>query len=229
MGQRLEPHLAEMMARAEAAKETAVQFLSLNEAGLRLGVMRSVGPVPFVSFFTRFQRRHPGVELTLTEASPERLSALLDNGELDLALMAQSGDFAPPLQRQPLYRERFVIACSVGHAFARRNMVRVAELDGQFYLSRPGCDYRDMLVEICTAHGVKLARRVQSEREDWILTMVAAGMGICLLPEYLQHDFRRDQPAGHRSVNRARGVPGHGGRTALVAASFSLRTGGPAV
>ena len=24
----------------------------------------------------------------------------------------------------------------------------------------------------------------QSERDDWILTMVAAGMGVCFLPEY---------------------------------------------
>jgi hypothetical protein len=29
-----------------------------------------------------------------------------------------------------------------------------------------------------------LVKLYQSEREDWILTMVAAGMGVCFLPEY---------------------------------------------
>ena len=33
-------------------------------------------------------------------------------------------------------------------------------------------------------HGSPLAGSFRSEREDWILTMVAAGMGICFLPEF---------------------------------------------
>ena len=32
--------------------------------------------------------------------------------------------------------------------------------------------------------GVGFERGFRSEREDWIMTMVAAGMGICFLPEY---------------------------------------------
>src|SRR5271165_4360527 len=68
MGRMLEPHLTEMMARAEAAKDTAVRFLCLDGAPLRLGVMVTIGPVPFVSFLSRFRLDHPGVEITLTEA-----------------------------------------------------------------------------------------------------------------------------------------------------------------
>jgi DNA-binding transcriptional LysR family regulator len=33
-------------------------------------------------------------------------------------------------------------------------------------------------------HGANPVKSYQSEREDWILTMVAAGMGVCFLPEY---------------------------------------------
>ena len=31
---------------------------------------------------------------------------------------------------------------------------------------------------------IRLIRSYRSEREDWILTMVAAGMGVCFLPEF---------------------------------------------
>jgi len=73
---------------------------------------------------------------------------------------------------------------TAGHPFARRNVVRVAELDGHSYLSRVNCEYNHVLGEICAANGVRFARCFRSEREDWILTMVAAGMGVCFLPLY---------------------------------------------
>ena len=184
LGRMLEPHLSEMIARAEAAKDTATRFLRLDGAQLRLGVMCTIGPVRFVNFLARFRASHPGVDITLTEAVPDRLGELLQQGALDVTLMARPDGFAAPLQPQPLYRERFVIACAAGHPIARRNVVRIADLDGQPYLSRINCEYRDVLGDTCAANGARLVRCFRSEREDWILTMVAAGMGICFLPEY---------------------------------------------
>jgi len=184
LGRLLEPHLTEVLARTIVAKDTATRFLRLDSAQLRLGVMCTIGPVRFVSFLSRFRADNPGIEITLVEAVPERLSELLVKGELDVALLAQPNGFAAPLQRQPLYRERFVIACSAGHPFARKNAVRVADLDGQPYLARINCEYFDALRDVCRANGSHLVGSFRSEREDWILTMVAAGMGICFLPEF---------------------------------------------
>jgi DNA-binding transcriptional LysR family regulator len=184
LGRMLEPHLTEVLARTQVAKETAQRFLRLDSAHLKLGVMCTIGPVRFVSFLSRFRADNPGIEITLTEAAPDRLCELLMKGELDVALIARPDGFAPPLQPQPLYQERFVIACSAGHPFARQHAVSVAELDGQPYLQRINCEYRDKLRETCHANGAYLSGAFRSEREDWILTMVAAGMGICFLPEF---------------------------------------------
>jgi DNA-binding transcriptional LysR family regulator len=184
LGRLLEPHLTEVLARTQAAKETATRFLRLDSAQLRLGVMCTIGPVRFVSFLGRFRVDNPGVDITLVEAVPDRLCELLMKGELDVALLARPDGFAAPLQPQPLYQERFVIACSAGHPFARQNVVRVADLDGQPYLARINCEYFDALRDVCHANGSRLVGSFRSEREDWILTMVAAGMGICFLPEY---------------------------------------------
>ena len=184
LGRMLEPHLTEVLTRTQAAKETANRFLRLDSAQLKLGVMCTIGPVRFVSFLSCFRADNPGVEITLTEAVPNRLCDLLTKGELDVALIARPDGFASPLQPQPLYRERFVIACSAGHPFARKNSVSVAELDGQPYLARINCEFFDTLRDTCHANGSHLVGAFRSEREDWILTMVAAGMGVCFLPEY---------------------------------------------
>lgn len=98
--------------------------------------------------------------------------------------MARPDGFQPPLRAQKLYSERFVIACSAGHSFARQETVRVAELDGQSYLSRINCEFRDVLRETCIRNGAKLVGCFRSERENWILTMAAAGLRVCFLPEY---------------------------------------------
>jgi DNA-binding transcriptional LysR family regulator len=65
-----------------------------------------------------------------------------------------------------------------------KNEVPIAELDGEFYLSRINCEFYDVLDDMCRNQGANLIKSYQSEREDWILTMVAAGLGVCFLPEY---------------------------------------------
>ena len=57
-------------------------------------------------------------------------------------------------------------------------------MDGQVYLQRINCEFRDVLREHCEANGARIVRSYRSEREDWIQTMVAAGMGVCFLPEF---------------------------------------------
>jgi DNA-binding transcriptional LysR family regulator len=184
LGRLLEPHLTEVLNRTHLAKETATRFLRLDSAQLRLGVMCTIGPVRFVSFLARFRQQNPGVDLTLVEQTLAQLTDLLNKGDIDAALMASPEEFPAPLQAQPLYPERFIVACSAGHRFARANALRVADLDGEAYLQRMNCEYGGHLRDICAARGARVVSSYASEREDWVLTMVAAGMGVCFLPAY---------------------------------------------
>lgn len=184
LGRLMQPHLEEVMRRTSAAKDTASRFLRLESAHLRLGVMCTIGPMRFVGFLNRFRADNPGIEVTLTEAVPPRLAEALLQAELDVAIMAQPDSFDERLRAEPLYAERFVVACAVGHPFARRNAVSLKDMDGEFYLQRVNCEFRDVLRERCEAAGAFINRSYRSEREDWIQTMVAAGMGVCFIPEF---------------------------------------------
>lgn len=184
LGRLMQPHLEEVLARTQAAKEQAERFLRLESAHLRLGVMCTVGPMRFVGFLNRFRVDQPGIEITLTESTPPRLAEAMLADDLDLAIMAQPDGFDDRLRAEALYSERFVIACAPGHRFVRRNAVPMRELDGEYYLQRINCEYNDRLREHREASGARIMQSYRSEREDWIQTMVAAGMGICFLPEY---------------------------------------------
>ena len=183
-GRLLEPHLRQLAADAEAAKTTAKRFLSLSQAQIRLGVMCTVGPVGFMGFLAGFRGANPGCEITLLEGVPKRLSAMLMEGELDVAVMAQPELFNERFDVLSLYRERFCIAFPTGHRLEQQKRVRVVDVAGETYLRRINCEYRDFLADRLREHGLATSVGFESEREDWIQMMVAAGFGVCFLPEF---------------------------------------------
>lgn len=183
-GRLMRPHLQEVVDSKGRARNAARSFLKLEAAPLTLGVMCTIGPVLFVGFLNSFRERHPGVEVTVVEQMPARLAEMLLNGSLDLALMAQPDAYDARLKAVSVYRESFGLAFPAGHPFEERNTLHVSDVRDHTYLSRVNCEYRDYLAELCAQYGVQVRRGFRSEREDWIMTMVAAGMGLCFLPEY---------------------------------------------
>ena len=79
-GRLMRPHLKDVLERRDHARTVARSFLKLEAAPLTLGVMCTIGPVLFVAFLNAFRERHPGVEVTVVENVPARLSELLLNG-----------------------------------------------------------------------------------------------------------------------------------------------------
>jgi|SRR5215813_319185 len=183
-GRLIEPHLRQLLADAKAARTTAERFLQLHEAEIKLGIMCTVGPARFMGFLAGFHAAHPGCEITLIEGVPAQLSGLLLEGGLDLAVMAQPEPFHERLKVVPLYRERFCLAFPLGHRLEQQSQVRVADVAGETYLRRINCEYRDYLADRLREHGLSVRVGFQSEREDWIQMMVAAGLGVCFLPEF---------------------------------------------
>jgi LysR family hydrogen peroxide-inducible transcriptional activator len=184
LGRLMRPQLEQVWKQTEAAKTTAKSFLRLESAPLSLGVMCTIGPLRGIGFVTDFWHSNQGIEITLREGVPEKLGELLRVGELDLAVMAQAEPFDERLKVQPLYRERFLVAFPPGHRFAAQNGVRMKDVNGESYLLRINCEYKDHLRAMREQQGVELRHAYRSEREDWIQTMVMAGIGIAFLPEY---------------------------------------------
>jgi DNA-binding transcriptional LysR family regulator len=184
LGQLVRPQLERMANDAEAVKTTANSFLRMNDAPISVGIMCTIGPLRCIGFLSRFQKDHPGIELTMTEDTPVRLTELLGEGKIDVAIMAQPDPYPERFDVHLLYREHFVIAFPPGHRFEKMNAVRVVDVAGESYLSRINCEYYDQLSAICKACNAPLRNAYRSEREDWIQTMVMAGLGICFLPEF---------------------------------------------
>src|SRR5258706_6567591 len=183
-GQLMRPHLEQIAANAEKAATTAKSFLKLDEAPLRLGVMCTVGPTRCIGLLAQFNKEHPGVDVTLSEGVPAALIESLQAGDLDIALMIQPTEMNDKVRVEPIYRERFVVAFPPGHRFGRMNAVKTSDCGGESYLVRINCEYINHWDGFLRDNKIEMREAYRSEREDWIQTMVMAGMGICFIPEF---------------------------------------------
>lgn len=177
-------HLEDVFKRSESAKRSAKSFLTLEQAPLTLGVMCTIGPMRFVGFLNAFRDLHPGIEVTVIEGAANHLAELLLDGKLDVALVARPEPFDRRLKTEPVYTERFGLAFSTGHPFEQRNTLHLSDVRGQAYLDRINCEYGNHIDELCRGLGIEIESAYRSEREDWILAMVAAGMGVCFMAEF---------------------------------------------
>ncbi len=184
LGALLRPRFQQIVDELMGVRQEASQFLCLDDAHLKVGVMCTIGPRRFTGLLTDFNRRHGGIRLQLIEGVPDKLSGMLEAGELDVAIMSTSGTFPERFDFTCLFHERFMLAVPPGHRLARHETIPIAAIDGEIYLRRINCEYADYLSKLCEARGVRVLVSYSSEREDWIQNMVAGGLGICFIPEY---------------------------------------------
>ncbi|MGE0715235.1 MAG: LysR family transcriptional regulator [Alphaproteobacteria bacterium] len=186
LGHLVRPQLERVYTDTEAAKTAARGFLRLENAALNLGVMCTIGPARFIAFLARFRAANPGIEVSLREDSAERLLETLVEGSRDVVILASPEPLGERVRVEPLYRERFLVAFPAGHRFHSQDLVRVRDMKGEQYLSRINCEYYDYLRDLCRANDARMHDAYRSEREDWVQSMVLAGMGVCFLPEFAQ-------------------------------------------
>jgi DNA-binding transcriptional LysR family regulator len=151
---------------------------------LRLGIMCTIGPLRFMPFLAKLRMDYPGLKLSIAEGTPARLGAMLDAGALDLAVLAEPGPLAPRWQAVPLYRERFVVALPPGHRLGAQRAVRLGDLHNQDYVSRASCEFAPYIDALLAERGIALNVVFESEREEWVQTMIVSGAGIACMPEH---------------------------------------------
>jgi LysR family transcriptional regulator, hydrogen peroxide-inducible genes activator len=190
LGRMVAPYLTEVLQRTQAVKQQATDFVKMKRTMLKLGVMCTVAPVLLVKVIGALQSRHEGIELELIDASAPELEQRLLNGDLEVAIYCLPGDEPDErLHYLPLFREQYMIVVHPGHPLAAKPAVQVSDLHGQRYLNRINCEFNGYAGPIWREHGADYTMVYRSERDDWILAMIAAGLGFGFMPEYsIQHD-----------------------------------------
>ncbi|MBL6082045.1 LysR family transcriptional regulator [Belnapia sp. T18] len=181
LGRMVHPYLADIYAAASASRHLAREYARLDRTPLKLGIMCTIAPDEFIGLITAIRAEHPGIELQLCDDTAKRLRTRLIEGDLEVAIYASPG--GEPDGRThvlPLFRERMIMVVHPRHPRAGQGSVRIEEVNGERYVQRNNCEFIGFADAVLEEQGITPAYR--SERDDWALAMVAAGLGFGILP-----------------------------------------------
>lgn len=196
LGERFQKHARRVLVEVEGAREVMHEMLGLQQGRVNLGAIPTVAPFLLPQTLQAFGKRHPNIEVNVTEDLTQSLLSQLSEGSLDLALLSSPVRKAE-ITDEPLFRERMLLAVSASHRLwrERRRSQKHVSLRGlageRFLLLRDGHCFRDDVLELCRRS--RLSPRVVFEggQFDTLVGMVEAGAGVTLLPETARRHYRR--------------------------------------
>lgn len=184
LGQMILPRLQRIEDESRSVSLTAENHRRLKQVPLRVGVLNTIGPARLAGCLALFRAEAPGVEVEFHAGSRDTVLRQLEEAEVDLVLTNASPAVPDWCVVSPLYEERYVVVLPPGHRAETRDTVRLADLAGQPYIDRLCCEMREQVAALCTSREVSLYASYRTEREDWVQSLVVAGVGFAFMPEY---------------------------------------------
>ncbi len=195
-GQTLVGHAEGILARLDAAEGALAAIAGLRGGRLRMASFPTAGATLMPLAIATFRSTYPDVELTLAEGEPEQIVPRLRAGELDLALLFEFAGETPlegEMTRVGLLEDPMYLALPREHPLAEREHVRLEDLhDDAWVQTSSSSPCARHVVRSCHAAGFE--PRVSFESDDYqtVQGLVAAGVGVALIPELALSVVRED-------------------------------------
>lgn len=190
-GRRVEPTEAgrvvfersEAVLRAVKAIEDEVADLSeLRRGRVRVGLPPMIGAAFFPAVLRAFRERHPGIALELREEGAKDIEKAVAERALDLGVTLLPTDLER-FEAIPLVRDELAAVLHPAHPLARARRVRLAQLaDTPLVLYSRDFALHARILDVCRAQGFSPKVASESGQWDFLAAMVAANMGVALLP-----------------------------------------------
>jgi DNA-binding transcriptional LysR family regulator len=196
-GRALVRHADVILARLADAEAELEAIAGVRGGRLRLVSFPTAGATIAPRAIALFRERFPGVEVTLAPREPHEGLDCLKSGDCDIALTVEAGfrridDKA--IDCHHLLDDPMYVCLPSGHPAARRRAVRLADLsDDMWITSVPGtCPDSAILERACQAAGFEPRVAFQSDDYVAIQGFIAAGVGVCLIPDLALVAIRDD-------------------------------------
>ena len=185
-GEVLLGHVRSVLIQLADAEREVAETARLGGRVLRVAAFPTAAATLIPAAVAAFREESPTVELRLTEADPPESVPALLAGDHDLAVVydypALGGGQESGVDLEPLFVDHMAVAVPAAHPLARADCVRLVELGGETWLAPHSSVCRDAVDFACRNAG--FVPNVVSETNDYMAAqgLVAAGVGVALLP-----------------------------------------------
>jgi len=211
-GRALVTHADDILARLGAAEAELEAIAGLRGGRVRLSAFPTAGATVVPLAVKTFMTRHPAVELQLYEREPEDGVAMVKAGELDIALSIGydgAGTVHNPtdgIEEIDLFEDPTYLAMPADHRFARKARAKLQDFSEDSWI-HSACKGTCGAVALRALHNAGFDPTIVFETDDYNVAqgLVAAGMGVTLLPEMALRNLREDivvRPLGTQVTHR---------------------------
>jgi DNA-binding transcriptional LysR family regulator len=183
-----------LLARAEDAIVAAQRVSEGASGSLKLGFVGSATYDAIPSILRSFHQIAPQVELTLSEMTVHGQLEALAEKRIDLGFLR-----LPPrtegLVFRTVSREALLIALPSSHPLAQLPLLRLSSLAGQpfvLYPDHPRPSWTEFIIGLCQQAGFRPTIAQRTVEIQTMLSLVAAGMGVSIVPACVSNIPRKD-------------------------------------
>ncbi len=231
-GRRLVAHTERVLAELESAEADLAASATGISGDLRISAFPTAARSLLVPALVRLRAAHPLLRLAVTDLEPEESVPALKAGHLDIVLTYEWDVLPnvedPGVEREELLIEPIFLAMPKGRRRGE-GTVSVRDLaDEEWIVGRDQTSLLELVVRIANTAGFEPRTAFHAMDLDVILSAVAAGLGVALVPALGLLSERRDvdfQPleGEHRRRTFAAIRAGSGGNPAISAVLAELR------
>jgi LysR family transcriptional regulator, transcription activator of glutamate synthase operon len=172
------------------------EFIDPERGEIRLGFPHSLGTHLIPKVVAMFRKAHPNVRFRFKQGMYPSLIQDIVKGEVDLAFISPIPENEEYICGNVVLTEKLYAILPPGHPLAEAESIELHQLkDEQFVLFREGYSLRPIVWDACQQAGFTPKIAFESEETDTIRGLVAAGMGVSLLPEMALTQSGPLQPA----------------------------------
>lgn len=186
-GRRFHEANAHLLRGYAEAVEDARRIAEGKSGRLRVAYMAFAATELMPSAVARFSRAYPHIDVSLRYIATQGQKIALANDEVDIGYMIGPFDH-PDVRSIQLSSEPLYVVTPRAHPLLQRSRIEVGDLADQDIIlgdMRDWEEYRWRLNEMFSAEGVALRVALEASNTLAILGLVAAGLGITILPESL--------------------------------------------
>jgi DNA-binding transcriptional LysR family regulator len=174
---------------------TAAQGAAQGHSGtLDLGFLGTAALQLLPRIMPGFRTEAPDAELHLTEGSSRQLLEALHQRRLDVVFTRPPSP-AAPLRIEPVWSEPVLGALPASHPRATTPVLRLRDLAAEPFVLFPRADapdFHDQLLAACRSAGFSPRIAQEAIAMPTVISLVAAGLGISLVPGSLRQLARSD-------------------------------------
>jgi DNA-binding transcriptional LysR family regulator len=170
------------------AEQAVIRTRAVANGGageVRVGFISSAMIEFLPKVLVAFRAAHAGVRLKLVEGISVDVARMVELGQVDIGLLSPPISFAVPMRQQALLSDCLVAVLPINHPLGAAPHIALSKLKNEPFVSFTAtrvASFHHRIVAACMEQGFEPDIVQEATQVYTILSLVAGGMGVALLP-----------------------------------------------